>query len=263
MTTKKNRPKKPRIILFDLETLPDMKEVMEIFPSLSNYPGLTMKASINSIICVGWKVYGEKKTNCISAWDYPKRWAKDVNDDYEVVKAAYDILIEADAVVTHNGKRFDWKFFQTRLLYHGFAPLPKIVHIDTCSESKRHLLSFNNSLKILSKLLTGSKKMENGGWKLWVDVMARDLKAQDRMRRYCMQDVRVLEKLFKRLLPLIKTLPNHNLFSGETHSCPACGSFKTQKRGHRITKTRRYQRYQCQSCGSCFTENNKMTVNND
>jgi DNA polymerase elongation subunit (family B) len=129
----------PRIVLWDLETLPNLKEVMKIFPSLSNYPGLTMKASINSIICFGYKIYGEKKTHCINAWDFPE-WNKNVNDDKKLCQEAYSILSAADAIVTHNGRRFDWKFFQTRLLLHGMKPLSNIMHIDTGAASKSNLL---------------------------------------------------------------------------------------------------------------------------
>jgi len=44
----------------------------------------------------------------------------------------YKVLSEADAVVTHNGKRFDWKFLQTRLIKHKLKPMSKTPHIDTC-----------------------------------------------------------------------------------------------------------------------------------
>jgi hypothetical protein len=240
--------KKPKIILWDIETLPDMKEVMKVFPSLSNYPGLTLKATINSIICVGWKEFGKGKVNCINAWDFKKRWKRSTNDDYEVVKAAYEVLKDADVVVTHNGKRFDWKFLQTRILYHGMYPLPRILHIDTCLESRRHLLAFNNKLDTIGKL-AHTQKMDNGGWPLWVEVSLRKPNALKKMTAYCKQDVVALEKVFKTLRPLLTSLPNHNLYS-KSQGCPSCGSTRLQKRGERVTKENRVQRYQCLDCGS-------------
>jgi len=96
-------PRDPKIILFDLETLPDLKEAIKVWPQLSNYPGLTLKASITSIICAGYKEFDEGKTQVINAWDF-SRWKKDVNDDFSVVRALYDVLKEADAVVTHRQK---------------------------------------------------------------------------------------------------------------------------------------------------------------
>jgi DNA polymerase elongation subunit (family B) len=243
------KKKEPRIILWDIETLPDLRAVMNEFPSLSAYPGLTLKASINSVICVGWKVLGESKVHCINAWDFKTRWKRNINDDFDVCKAAFEILSNADVVVTHNGKRFDWKFMQTRLLYHGFPPLPNIIHIDTCSEAKKHLFMYNNRLNTIGKFLTSEQKLENGGWGLWVKVSERNPKAMAVMTKYCMQDVRLLEKVFKKLKPVIRGLPNANLYK-DRPSCPNCGSKRLQKRGEKVTKTARAQRYQCQDCGS-------------
>lgn len=251
------KPRTPRIVLFDIETLPDMSAVMEVFPSLSDYPGQTLKATISSIICVGWKVLDENKVHCINAWDYPSRWNKDMNDDYRVVQAAYDVLKDADVVITHNGKRFDWKFLQTRLLKHGFPPLPKITHIDTCAEAKKYLLSFNNRLNTLGKFLAQVEKKDNGGWSLWVDVSKKKPEAMALMTSYCKQDVRVTEKVFNKLKPLIRGLPNANIFNGSDHSCPNCGSENLQKRGERVNKLKRVQRYQCQDCGAWSSEGTK------
>jgi hypothetical protein len=52
---------KPNIILFDIETIPDQEKALEVWCQLSNYYGQTMKATITTIICVGWKKLGDKK----------------------------------------------------------------------------------------------------------------------------------------------------------------------------------------------------------
>jgi len=248
--------KKFKTIVWDIETLVILPEAMRVFPGLGNYPGLTLRASINSIICVGWKELGSKKTHCINAWDFPKRWKADVNDDYDVVKAAYDVLHDADAIVTHNGKRFDYKFLNTRLTFHGLPPLPKIPHIDTCSVAKQNLFVFNNRLNTLAKHFKLPTKLENGGWDLWCDVMVRKKKAMKLMEKYCKQDVVVLEHLYYKLLPYISNMPNHNLIGdGEKLKCPTCGSSHLTKHGKRRTQTTVYQRYICGDCGStCRTD---------
>lgn len=249
----------PRVLLFDIETLPDLKSVMKVIPNLGDYPGLTLKASINSVLCFGYKIWGEKETKCINAWDF-KSWNKNVNDDYEIIKKIYDIMIEADCFVTHNGKRFDLKFIQTRLLYHKLPPLPKILHIDTCEESKRNLLMFNNRLGTLAKFMTTEDKLENGGWDLWTKVMDRDKKSMKLMSEYCKQDVNVLEKVFKKLLPFVKSMPNHNMYSlKEDDVCPNCGSTRLQKNGTRTLKTRQTQRLTCYDCGTSMYKDKETT----
>lgn len=246
----------PRIIFFDLEVLADMREVRKVFFQLSNYPGLTLKATINSVICAGYKVYGEDRAHCISAWDYQTAWRKDVNDDSRVVKALYEVLKDADAVVTHNGKRFDWKFLQTRLMKWGLPPLGKIRHIDTCAVAKANLMAFNNKLETLSSFLTDEEKMESGGAALWCAVAERDPEAQKKMSDYCMQDVVALEAIFKKLKPFIKNLPNYNLYQLPTLAklkvpeivCANCGSTRLRNEGTRTTTTRTYKRYICRDC---------------
>lgn len=244
----------PKIIIFDLETLPNLKEALNVWPQLSNYPGLTLKATISTIICAGWKRYGERRTHCINAWDFPN-WKKNVNDDSELVKALYDVLVDADAVVTHNGKRFDWKFFQTRLMKHGLPPLSKINHIDTKELAKRHLFTFNNRLGTIGKFLVDDNKLQHEGWDLWVKVHERNPTAMRKMERYCKQDVDLLEKIFKKMKPFISNMPNMNLYSlphigcGK-NICPNCASTRLQSKGYRYTKTTIYKRYICKDCGT-------------
>lgn len=241
--------REPRIILFDLESLPNLNEILKIFPQISNYPGLSLKAQINSIICFGYKIFGEQTTHCLSAWDY-EGWLTDVNDDKELVTAAYNILKDADCVITHNGRRFDWKFIQTRIIKHGLPPLPKIMHIDTCQEAKRNLFLFNNRLNNLSHFLGGLSKLENGGWDLWVKVHGRDEASMKLMVDYCKQDVDVLEGVFRKLRPF-STMPNQNLFGVlPVAQCPNCGSTRLEKHGFRTTKTKVFQRYLCNDCGT-------------
>lgn len=246
----------PRIVLFDLETIPNLSEALKVWPQLSSYPGQTLKASITTIICAGWKVLGaQEPVHCINAWDF-EDWAIDVNADRAVCEAIAGVLLDADCVVTHNGKRFDWKFLQTRLRYWDLPPLPQIHHVDTCNEARKHLLIFNNRLNTVARFLTEKEKKEHEGWDLWVKVHARDPVAMQTMTDYCKQDVLVLEDVFREIRPLIGTLPNSNLFSPfKEKVCPNCGGSRLKSEGKRYSKTRAYRRYICQDCRSwCHTD---------
>jgi hypothetical protein len=84
------------------------------------------------------------------------------------------------------------------------------------------------------------KKVEHEGFGLWLKVMAGDEHAQARMKRYCIGDVVLTDRLYKRLRPIIFNHPN----IGHTGSaCATCGSLKTQKRGPRYTRTMKIQRH--------------------
>ena len=241
----------PHIVFFDIETLPDLPAALTVWPQLSSYPGQTMKATINSICCVAWKVLGGDEVHCIKAWDFPG-WGTNVNDDKALCEELYKILLAADCVVGHNSKRFDWRFVQTRLMLHGLPTLPKITHVDTCKESSRNLFVFNNRLQTLARSFTSMEKMDHGlGWELWERTHARDPEAMQIMEEYNKKDVIVTEEVFRRLRPVISTIPNHNLFNPlREKSCPSCGSTRLLSNGKRHTKTRSYRRYVCKDCHS-------------
>jgi DNA polymerase elongation subunit (family B)/DNA-directed RNA polymerase subunit RPC12/RpoP len=240
---------KPRIIVFDIETLPNLRQVLKYLPRIDDWPGSSLKATINSVLCIGWKELGKKKVNMIRAWDGPN-WKTDKNDDRYVLQEFLKIIKAADGVVTQNGKKFDWKFIQTRLLFHGLETLPTIPHMDTKALAKGNLFTIGNRLNDLAELTASEKKIENGGWELWEKIWLGCERSLSAMEKYCKQDVKTLEQVFLKLRPFVKNMPNHNLWSLEGTRCPTCGSLSLIKNGMRTTTTQRYQRLLCTDCGS-------------
>lgn len=239
---------KPRILVADIETLPDLPEALKVWPQLSDFPGRTLKATINSIACFGYRVLGSGESKVLCAWDFPE-WKDDVNDDRRLVRAAARILKTADVIVTQNGDRFDIPFIQTRLAKNGLTRLPDIFSVDTKKEAKRQWSAFSNSLKYLAEQFTDAEKMDNEGWPLWIKTHGRDPLAMETMRIYCGQDLAATEALFNALRPGIKRFPNMNQFSLEGDLCPNCGSSALRKQGMRTLVERQVQRLQCMSCG--------------
>lgn len=240
----------PRILVLDIETLPNLDEALEVWPGLGTFPGLTLKATVSSILCIGYKWYGDTKTHCIKAWDFPG-WKKNVNDDKALLKEFLKVVDGATAVCTHNGKRFDWKHIQTRLLYHKLDPLPKLPHIDTKQIASQHLYAFRNKLDYLGKTFLDDRKTDHEGWDLWVKSHRRDPKALKLMEKYCKQDVNLTERLFVKLRPFANAIPNYNLFKDHNKdACPSCGSTRLRSNGWRYTQTRTYKRLICLDCKS-------------
>lgn len=249
-----------KIILLDIETLPDLPQVLKHLPKIDDWGGNSLKASINSTLCIGYKELNSKTTKCIKAWDYPS-WNESVNDDKELLKDFSKVLKDCAAIITHNGKKFDWKFLQTRMVINGLDPLPTdIVHVDTRELSKRYLYSISNRLNDVAEITKATKKLENGGWELWEKVWRKDPKSLKLMERYCKQDVKTLEEVYLKLRPFVKNLPNANLFNLEKTACPTCGSLNVMKNGTRMQKNGFTQRYICSDCGSCSHFKDKMTM---
>ena len=242
----------PKIILWDLETLPNPEIVLKNLQSIGNWPGRTMKAELNSIISFGYKFLGADKAEVINAWDFPN-WNEDVNDDSVLVGIIYEILMDADGIATHNGKRFDMKVLNTRLARWGYPPLDKRPHADTCVVAKRSLTLYSNSLNNVAKFYGCESKMKHTGWDMWMQMYKRDAPSMKLMSEYCAQDVEVLEQVFLKLRPFMKRaeLPDYGIYKDiEGHVCPNCGGTKLAKNGKRMVKSGMQQNYLCGTCGT-------------
>ncbi len=232
--------KEPKIIIWDIETTPLLAYSWNLYPDHISHDSIVEDWSI---ICGCWKELGKSKVNAVAITK--------VGSDYEVVKALRNALKDADIIVHHNGDRFDIKKLNTRLIFHGLEPLPKIPTVDTLKEVKKIASFSSNKLDYLSKFLIGKGKthVEYG---LWLDVMKGSKKAVKMMVDYNKVDVIRTEEVYLRLRPYMKAHPHTGVMKGEDRcSCNKCGSNKLKKNGIRITASGiKKQEMQCQGCGS-------------
>lgn len=163
-----------------------------------------------------------------------------------MAKAALELLSEADAVITYNGDRYDLPKIMGEILLAGLSPPPTPTSIDLIKTVKKMGFVMNR-LAYIGPLLQAGGKVKHEGFELWKAVMGGSAVAQRKMQRYCIQDVRLLVKLYNRIKPFIK---NHPHLGEAKQECGACGSNHVQSRGYRRTKHYKIQRVQCQSCGS-------------
>lgn len=252
---------KPKIIIFDLEILCNPVAIRDNwFRVYSPYKNNGFSPELSSVLCIGWKDLEQKNVNCINAWNF-KSWKKDKNDDREVLKAFYEVAKDADCVITHNGKKFDLPFLNSRLMLHGLKPLLFDKHIDTKNISSRNLKLISNSLGSVAQFFRTQGKVDSGGQELWNSVHAGNKKALNKMEYYCKHDIKATEGIFKKLRPFIKNIPNYNLFGENPNPiCPNCGENKLHKHGVRRTRTTLQQRYLCQACGSISTTAGKSPI---
>lgn len=188
--------------------------------------------------CAHWD--GSKEFMFFSAWD----------DGHEAMaKAALKLLSEADAVVTYNGDKYDLPKLRGAMVLQGLTPPPPPTSIDLIKVVKRFGFLMNR-LAFIGPLLRAGGKMKHEGFQLWRSVLEGDPKAQNRMKKYCTQDVKLLVSLYHRILPFIDNHPHLGDNKGE---CGACGSNHMQFRGFRRTKFFKVRRMQCQECGAWST----------
>lgn len=91
---------------------------------------------------------------------------------------------------------------------------------------------------------------------LWNQALAGDVKAQRLMERYCVQDVKLTERLYLRLLPWLPSGVNLPLIAGNDTGCPVCGSPKLKSEGDStFTALTEYALYSCQGCSAWVRSN--------
>ena len=238
---------KPSLIFLDIETSPIYGLSWETYDT-----NILKVIEPSKIISIAWKELHEEETHCKTLFDYP-RYEGGIVDDTQLVKEAWAVLDEADIVCAHYGNAFDLKKLNSRFVYHGLNAPSAYKQIDTCKEAKKNFKFDSNSLNSLGEYLGVGKKIENGGFGLWLRCIEGDPKAWELMKQYNIQDVVLLEKVYLRLRPFMTSHPslvNLKENPADTLACPTCASTDVQKRGFSITRTGRRQRFQCRTCGS-------------
>jgi len=168
----------------------------------------------------------------------------------DMIRTAHALIEEADAVVHYNGTKFDMPILNQEFLALGLAPPSPVHQIDLLRTARSQFKLPSNKLDYVARYLGLQGKVKHKGMSLWLECAAEKESAWNTMKKYNIQDVRLLEKVYNKLLPWIKNHPNVGLYSEKSGlQCVNCGSHKLQKRGFERTKTQLYQRYQCTGCG--------------
>ena len=167
----------------------------------------------------------------------------------ELLRQLWDILDNASIVIAHNGDKFDVKKINSRFIKYDMTPPSPYKTVDTLKVARKHFGFTSNRLDDLGEFM-GVGRKQNTPKNLWLQCINGDTKAYKILEKYNEKDVRLLEKIYYRLLPWID---NHPPLGGDADSpmvCPNCGSEHLQRRGTARNKTREYQRYQCIACGT-------------
>lgn len=221
-------------LFLDIETSHFVAATFSLFPKAISHENILEEWYI---ICASWKWEGEDTVHNAKTYTH---------NDKRVVKALRDAVMKADELVYHNGKKFDYKKLNSRVLMNGLPPMSKPRETDTLIQARKHFGFVSNRLDYLAKALVGEGKspVTNSDW---LAALKGDKEAVDKLSYYCDQDVIILEKVFQKMKPHIDLGYNANIDS-DKHVCPKCGIDALISRGFAVTKTGRYQRYQCKEC---------------
>ena len=165
-------------------------------------------------------------------------------------RAIHNLLGEADAVISYNGRRYDLPTLQKDFLLQRFSPPAPYSQIDLYQTAKKFNF-ISRKLNFICKQLDIGEKMKHRGMDLWTGCMHGDEKSWKEMERYNKKDVTLLEQLYDILLPWVQGHPNASLYSDtDKPTCPNCGATNLQRRGVARTAVCIYARFQCKGCGA-------------
>ena len=182
-------PRSEKLLVIDIETMANLAWVWDTWQQ-NIYPKQIVKHK--RTICFAAKWVGQKKVYFFSEFHHGHE---------EMVKAAWRLLDEADAVISYNGKRFDNKHLNTEFKLLGFDPPSHFQHVDLLQVTRREFAFGSNKLESVAKRLGLGEKEEHEGFGLWLKCEAGVVSAWKRMRAYNRKDVLITEKLFIDYIP--------------------------------------------------------------
>jgi len=244
------KAKLPKILIFDIETAPLRAFVFQ----MSVWGGNVRDDQvITEWFMLTWsakwlfddKVYSAKLTGEEAR----------VEDDSRITKSLWNLINEADIIVAHNGGRFDVPNINTRFLMNGLPPCAPYQQIDTKKIASKQFGFTHNSLNGLAKIFNLPQKLDTD-FELWKRCLNGEKKALLEMETYNKQDVEILEEVYLRLRPWVKSHPNVALYvEADRPICTHCGSddlTPVNKDYH--TMTGRYATHRCGNCGTIVRE---------
>lgn len=227
-----------RRLFFDIETSPCVGWFWR--------PGYNLNLDYNNIldnakiICICYKWEGNSKTYSLT-WDSKK-------NDKKMLRDFIKVLNQANEVIGHNSDKFDIKWLRTRCLIHGIDMMPDYTSIDTLKEARKGFNFPSNRLDSIGRYTGVGKKIKTTG-ELWYDTCFKnDRNALGKMVRYCIRDVVLLERVYKKMHNFIK--PKFR-FDTDKNGCPRCGSEDLKLNANKISAAGvRYRQMQCCKCGT-------------
>lgn len=210
-----------------------------------------------------YKWYHEDETKSFFLYPNCSHRAFVNHNDEAIIRKLWEILDEADIVITYNGVNFDVKHFNTWCLKYNLTPPSPYKHVDLLKTARGRFKFESNKLDEVNKDLgyDGKSPMEFDDW---VGCYKNDKESFIKMAKYCNRDVEALEQVYIRFMPWIHNHPNMSVIIGE-ECCPKCGSPEIRPGGWTIpyANGKQYQRVICKTCGAHAVNKNNFRGGRD
>jgi len=244
-----NKDKLPKILIFDLETAPLKGYIWSRWKQNIYYDQL-----ISDWFLITWSAKWLYSAEVLSDKQTPEEILRE--DDKRITTSLWKLIDEADIIIAHNGDKFDAPKMNSRFLINGLPPTSSYRTIDTKKIAYSQFGFSSNSLNELARVLGIPGKLDTD-FELWKSCLEGEQEALNYMQEYNDQDVLVLEEVYLKLRPYIKSHPNIAVYmDSDTQVCSSCGSthlhLAKDNEGNQkyvYTNTAKHKLYRCE-CGA-------------
>lgn len=237
-----------RILVFDIETAPFKSFVWSFWKQ-----NVGQNQVISDWFCLTWAAKWLFEEEVMS----DKLTEDEVlnEDDERIVRSFWKLLDEADIVIAHNANGFDIPKLNTKFLQYGLHPPSPYEVIDTLLHLRKKFKFGSNRLNYVNAVLGLDVKQDTGGFELWSTCMEGNVASLEKMEKYNVQDVKILEDLYLKMRSWIQPHPNIGLHVDEDiKACPSCGHHHLEPCGTYNTYANSYAALRCTNCGSISRE---------
>jgi len=203
------------------------------------------------MLCYAY-AWNDGKVKVVSLTDFDG-YTPHSTDDKALTQSLWELFDEADIIIAHNGNKFDSKYANKRFIHNGLPPPSAYKMIDALQIARGKFNFNSNKLDDLGKVLKLGRKVETGGFELWLGCMRGDLSSWSKMRKYNKQDVVLLREVYHRLRAWMTNHPNLNVLNGTTRpTCPVCSKPDVHRKGKEVKNNSIVWRWKCQhfDCGA-------------
>lgn len=157
-----------------------------------------LKADIGQIVAIGI-IKGEKKE---------VKFVESLEDEKKSLEWLKDEIKDCETVITWYGSYFDLPFILTRALIHGIdlSELNKMNSLDLFEVCRKKFLFSKKNLSEVANALSikaGDEIKGRDVLKCYMKAIKGDEKAKEAIIKHCLNDLEILEEIYKRLRPYL------------------------------------------------------------
>ena len=238
------RPKFPKILILDIESAPLRAYVWSRWKQ-----NISLNQTISESFMLAWSAKFLFSVETLSDVLTPEEVLNE--DDERITIGLWKLLDEAEIVIAHNAQGFDIPKINSRFIVNGLQPTTPYKIIDTLLIAKSSFGFSSNKLDALAGYF-GLKPKLSTGFELWSNCMKGDIESLSYMEEYNRHDVELLEEVYLKLRPWMKSHPNIAMYmDSERTLCSSCGSSSVNVIPDKFyfTNTTKYPIYRCDCCG--------------